>query len=158
MGHSRKPRKISRRITIDDVVYRYRVSPNDGFISLLVRLEGSKGQGLGVRFGYHDEWVPNSLGGHSSFGHRLILPCVVRVAIQEGLRRGWEPSATSPAWFGVPDGDNLSLADEWPRTRPRDDKARIGAVKSVSPEVSARLASLAESTGWARCTHGLEWR
>jgi len=40
---------------------------------------------------------------------------VVRLAILEGLRRGWDPSVTKPGLFRVHDGDALLPAEEWPR-------------------------------------------
>jgi hypothetical protein len=113
MGRSRKDSR--RRITIDGVVYRYHVSPDDGFISLIARPEGVRGQLLWVSFHYHDEMVPVGDGVSRSSGHRLILPRVVRLAIIEGLRRGWTPTASKPGLFRMHDGDSLLPADEWPR-------------------------------------------
>ncbi len=113
MGRSRKDSR--RRITIDGVVYRYRVSPDDGFIALIARPEGSRRQLLWVGFEYHDDWVPVGGGAFTSAGHRLILPCVVRLAILEGLRRGWNPTASRPGVFRMQDGDSLLPEDEWPR-------------------------------------------
>ena len=69
MGRSRKDSR--RRITIDGVVYRYRVSPDDGFIALIARPEGSRRQLLWVGFEYHDDWVPVGGGAFTSAGHRL---------------------------------------------------------------------------------------
>jgi hypothetical protein len=43
------------------------------------------------------------------------MPRVVRLAILDGLRRGWDPSVTKPALFRVYDGDNLLPDEEWPR-------------------------------------------
>lgn len=113
MGRSRKDSR--HRITIDGVAYRYTVSPDDGFVALIARPEGARGQRLWVKFGYHDDWVPAGDGVYRSAGHRLILPWVVRLAILEGLRRGWNPSVTEPGLFRVYDGDSLLPADEWPR-------------------------------------------
>lgn len=113
MGRSRKDSR--RRITVGGVVYRYTVSPGDGFVALTARPEDARGQRLWVKFGYHDDWVPAGEGIHRSAGHRLILPRVVRLAILEGLRRGWDPSSTRPPLFRVYDGDSLLPAEEWPR-------------------------------------------
>ena len=99
MGRSRKDSR--RRITIGGVVYRYTISPDDGFVALIARPEDVRGQRLWVKFSYHDDWVPVGGGAHRSAGHRLILPRVVRLAILDGLRRGWNPSATEPALFGL---------------------------------------------------------
>lgn len=113
VGRSRKDNR--RRITVDGVVYRYTVSPDDGFVALIARPENARGQRLWVKFGYHDDWVPEGPGIHRSVGHRLILPRVVRLAILDGLRRGWDPSVTKPGLFRVHDGDSLLPAGEWPR-------------------------------------------
>src|SRR5262245_28291492 len=113
MGRSRKDSR--RRITVDGVAYRYRIRPDDGFIALLVRPDGGPGQGLWVKFHYHDQWVPVGEGVHFSTGHRLVLPRVVRLAILEGLRLGWNPASTKPSLFRVYEGDSLLPADEWPR-------------------------------------------
>jgi len=113
VGRSRKDNR--RRITVDGVVYRYTVSPDDGFIALIARPENACGQRLWVKFGYHDEWLPAGEGAHRSAGHRLILPRVVRLAILDGIRRGWNPAATKPGLFRVHDGDSLLPPEEWPR-------------------------------------------
>jgi hypothetical protein len=113
VGRSRKDNR--RRITVEGTVYRYSISPNDGFIALIARPEGARGQRLWVKFGYYDEWVPVGDGAHRSTGHRLIVPRVARLAILDGLRRGWDPSVTKPGLFQVHDGDSLLSAEEWPR-------------------------------------------
>ena len=113
MGRSRKDNR--RRITVDGVVYRYTVSPDDGFVALIARPEDARGQRLWVAFHYHDAWVPDGDGAHWSAGHRLVLPRVVRLAILDGLRRGWNPAITKPGLFRVYDGDGLLPAAEWPR-------------------------------------------
>jgi hypothetical protein len=113
VGRSRNDNR--RRIVVDGVVYRYTISPDDGFVALIARPEGALGQRLWVKFGYHDEWVPAGEGAHRSVGHRLILPRVARLAILGGLRRGWDPSARKPGLFRVYDGDSLLPAEEWPR-------------------------------------------
>lgn len=113
VGRSRKDSR--RRITVDGVVYRYTVSPDDGFVALIARPDDACGQRLWVKFGYHDDWVPVGGDVHQSAGHRLILPRVVRLAILDGLRRGWNPAVTESGVFRVFDGDSLLPPDEWPR-------------------------------------------
>ena len=115
MARSRKDSR--RRITVDGRVYFWRVSPDDGIIALLVRADGNRGQWLWVKFSYDDEWVQQSNDMSLSVSHRLIVPKVVRLAILEGLRRGWNPAATKPPMFRLPEGDSLLPAEEWPRRR-----------------------------------------
>ena len=107
--------KIRRRLTVDGVVYRYCVSPDDGFIGLTVWAQMTKNQFLWVRFSYGESWVAVGNGIRSSTGHRLILPRVVRLAILEGVRRGWQPRATTPTIFRMFDGDELLRPEDWPR-------------------------------------------
>jgi hypothetical protein len=121
VGRSRKDSR--RRITIDGVVYRYTVRGDDGFIALIARPEDARGQRLWVTFGYHEDWVPVGAGVHGSAGHRLILPRVVRLAILDGLRRGWNPAATKPGLFRVFDGDSLLQPDE-AAVRPSGSRSR----------------------------------
>ena len=59
--------------------------------------------------------MPVGNGVHTSAGHRVILPRVVRLAILDGLRRGWDPAVTKPGVFRVHDGDSLLPPEEWPR-------------------------------------------
>jgi hypothetical protein len=115
VGRSRKDYR--RRITVDGVVYRYTIGPDDGFINLIARPENARGQRLWIKFGYHDDMVPVGDGASSSTGHRLILPRVVRLAILDGLRRGWNPLVTKPGLFKIFNGDSLLPPEEWPRFR-----------------------------------------
>src|SRR5262245_48925618 len=94
---------------VEGRVYHWRVVPDDGFLALLVRADGSAGQRLWAKFGYHD----------ATDGHRLVTPRAVRAAIVAGLRRGWDPAVTKPPLFRVYDGDALLPADQWLRTVPR---------------------------------------
>jgi hypothetical protein len=106
-GRSRKDSR--RRITVEGRVYHWRVAPDDGFVALLVRAEGSAGQRLWAKFHYHD----------AADGHRLVTPRAVRAAILAGLQRGWDPAITKPPLFRVYDGDALLPGDQWPRTAGR---------------------------------------
>jgi len=102
-GRSRKDSR--RRIVVEGRTYRWRVVPDDGFVALLVRAEGSVGQRLWAKFGYHDD----------ADGHRLVTPKAVRLAILAALDRGWNPAVTKPLLFRFYDGDSLMPAEEWPR-------------------------------------------
>jgi hypothetical protein len=110
-----KAKKDYRRITVEGVVYQYTISPNDGFISLIVRDEGMPKQKLDVAFEYDDQRV--NTGDDIIPSQRLILPHIVRLAILEGLRQGWNPSLSRPGIFQLKNGDNLLPAEEWPRSQ-----------------------------------------
>jgi hypothetical protein len=113
MGRSRKTSR--RQIAIDGRRYRWQVSPDDGFIALVVQAESGRGQRLWVSFHYGDDRVLLADGSSGSAGHRLILPQVVRLAILEGLRQGWDPMVAKPSLFRLFGCDNLLSADQWPR-------------------------------------------
>lgn len=117
MGRSRKHKR--RHITVNGRDYFWRVSPDDGFMALLVRANDRRGQWLWVKFSYDDEWESQGNGMSLSVSHRLIVPKVVRLAILEGLRRGWDPDATKPPIFRFHEGNSLLPADEWPRAKKR---------------------------------------
>ena len=115
MAVKRSRKKNRRRLAIDGVVYRYAVAGDDGFAALTARPEGSRGRPLWVKFAYHDDWVPTGPGSSWSAGHRVVTPRVVRLAVLDGLRRGWNPADAGPEPFRVYDGDGLLPPEEWPR-------------------------------------------
>jgi hypothetical protein len=120
-GRSRKDSR--RRITVDGSVYHWRVAPDDGFVALLVRADGSAGQRLWAKFRYHD----------AADGHRLVTPRVVRVAILAGLQRGWNPAVTVPPLLRVYDGDTLLPAEAGPRTVGRRKAEPVAAADRHAP-------------------------
>lgn len=82
-------RKGSRGITVDGVAYRWVVSPDDGYMVLVVQMCDQPGQRLEAFFKYRDITVP---GGHIVGQLCSIRPGVVRAVILAALQRGWQPS------------------------------------------------------------------
>ena len=58
MGRSRKDSR--RRITVDGVVYHYRVVGDDGFAALIARPEGSQGLILPTESGQRESGVDSN--------------------------------------------------------------------------------------------------
>ena len=75
----------SRTLTVDGVVYRWVVSPDSGFMVLVVELDGDSGQRLEATLCYRDDG-PGAASG-------AVTPAVVRRAIERALADGWVPSA-----------------------------------------------------------------
>jgi hypothetical protein len=81
-------KRNSRTIQIDDVEYRWAVSPDSGYMWLIVELAASPGQRIEASFDYHDEARPD---GHGSAQCRSISPGVVRTVVLHALASGWRP-------------------------------------------------------------------
>jgi hypothetical protein len=82
-------KKGSRLISIDGVTYRWVVSPDSGYMVLVVETSDEPGQRLEAVFDYHYQRV--ELGSCFIQG-RAISPGIVRQVIVIALNRGWLPS------------------------------------------------------------------
>lgn len=76
-------KKESRMLVTGDVRYRWVVSPDSGFMVLVVIDDESSGQKLEVQMDYDDLSMPQK--------HRQITPSLVLGCIEEALQRGWQP-------------------------------------------------------------------
>ena len=76
-------RKGSRTIRVEGVAYRWVVSPDDGYMRIVVELRDGPGQRLSVQIGYGLE--PSAGAG------RRITPALVRHVILAAPSRGWTP-------------------------------------------------------------------
>ena len=74
-------KKESRTLVTGDVRYRWVVSPDSGFMILVVIDDESSGQKLEVQMDYSD------LSEHQQ--HRQITPGFVVTCIEEALQKGW---------------------------------------------------------------------
>ena len=83
------PRRGSRLITVDAREYRWIVSPNDGWIEVVVERTDGPGRRLVARTGYHD--LTNEAGLNLAQQPK-ITPAFVRRAILAAIAAGWKPS------------------------------------------------------------------
>jgi len=82
------PKKRSRKITVNDVVYRYIVTGNDDYIDLILEQDGAQGQRMTVSFRYHST---TEKGTGRLIQRNQITPVVVKRTIHYGLENGWLP-------------------------------------------------------------------
>lgn len=86
-------KKGTRRISVDGQAYRWVVSPDDGYMVLVVELAENPGQRLIACFDYQDIFEPAGPGRWRIVGQRIsISPGVVRSVIEAALISGWRPS------------------------------------------------------------------
>ncbi|MEM6552909.1 MAG: hypothetical protein AAF750_12385 [Planctomycetota bacterium] len=72
------PKKGSRTLVVDDYKYRWAMSPDSGFMVLVVEAEHGAGQRVEAYFDYSEE---------------PITPAIVRTVIFEALRKNWDPES-----------------------------------------------------------------
>ena len=93
-------KKGTRLITIGGQDYRWIVSPNDGFITLVVELADNPGQALMAYFNYLDLYEPAGPGRLRIVGQRCsIRPGVVRAVVESALDSGWRPTVSGKPPF-----------------------------------------------------------
>jgi hypothetical protein len=68
-----RSQKGSRRITVNDVDYRWRATGDDGYISLSIWPLNNVGPYIQGNFGYHQTWSPNGDGSYSSLGDQIVI-------------------------------------------------------------------------------------
>jgi hypothetical protein len=88
-------KKGSRMIVVGEMRYRWRVSPDDGFIRIVVEKEEQQGQRLSVQIGYDDEPSPTGI----SVQKQTITPALIRQIILKATSLGWAPSRRGKALF-----------------------------------------------------------
>ena len=94
------PKKGTRRIAVAGQRYRWIVSPNDGFMTLVVELADCPGQCLTAYFNYNDIYEPAGSGRLSIVGQRYsINPGLVRAVVESALVSGWLPSKSAAQPF-----------------------------------------------------------
>lgn len=92
-------RKGSRTIRIDDAVYRWVVSPDSGYMVIVVECDDCDGQRLEANASY---------GSASKTDQTTrITPETVRRLIEWAVRNGWEPTCAGRPPFQVRDADAL---------------------------------------------------
>lgn len=96
-----RTKRERRQITVDGEVYGWVLSPDDGYMVLIVRLLNRPGQRLLAYLEYKDIWVEESPGIKRSTGHRVVTPRLVRKIILDAQTRGWEPATVKPPEFRI---------------------------------------------------------
>jgi hypothetical protein len=89
------PKKGTRRIHVDGHDYRWIVSPNDGWMDLVVERYRNPAQRLVVQisYGYRRDEDSNCCEFVDRTGKKVeITPALVERAIRSGLAEGWVPS------------------------------------------------------------------
>lgn len=106
-------KKGSRRITVDGVLYRWALSPDDGCMVLVAELAEGSGQRLEAFFQYHDLYEPAEAGALRIVGQRRsVSPGVVRKVILAALAGGWQPAQRGLRSFRMQDADQVVPLDE----------------------------------------------
>lgn len=102
------PKKGSRRVTVDGVVYRWRESHGHRSFELRVERFDDPGQLLFAPFAYlHLDPT------HGSHVYRPIMThSVLREVIERGLARGWTPERSGPP-FSLDLADTAALVSEY---------------------------------------------
>ena len=90
-------RRKTRLIHVGGADYRWVVSPDDGYMVLVVELATEPRSRLLLYTGYDDLRVPDlEKGGHSTFPETAITPGFVRAWIVYALAHGWAPARPGP--------------------------------------------------------------
>lgn len=96
-------RKGSRTITVNDVVFRWAVSPDSGYMVIVAESESHAGQRMEAHVGYHAERPDEK--------QARITPSVIRRAIELALHDGWQPDRAGLPPFRLRDADERVWGD-----------------------------------------------
>ncbi|MEH2356376.1 hypothetical protein [Nostoc sp.] len=87
------PKKGTRTISVDKTTYKWVVSPDSGYMWLIVEQKDTQGQRLIAGFKYHNTYVHDEAGNWRCFvQQRSISPSLVKSVILLALKRGWKPT------------------------------------------------------------------
>ena len=90
-------KKETRLIHVDGDDYRWVISPDDGYMVLVVEPARAPRGRLLVYTGYDDLIVPDlDAGGYTPFSGTAVTPGFVRSWIVYARAHGWEPAAPGP--------------------------------------------------------------
>ena len=82
------PRNESRAIHVEGRNYRWAVSPDSGYMNLVLQDGSGSGQRVLIQMDYEDV----ALEGHSLVQRRRVTPGFVRRCIREAAAFGWKPA------------------------------------------------------------------
>jgi hypothetical protein len=104
------PKKGTRRITVDNVSYRWGAYSKEPFVTVRVELVDEPGQQLIAKLSSHVSSSP-SLSDARGNESRAITPELVKRIIHVALDRGWQPGQRKPPEFALNDADALFPSD-----------------------------------------------
>jgi len=90
------PKKGLRKINVDNVIYVWNTTGNDGWISLSIIPMMQQNRLITATFDYHskvtDEWIsPNGYKGEALKQQIMITGYIVRQVISHAIKIGWDP-------------------------------------------------------------------
>lgn len=90
------PKKGFRPITVNDTLYKYKVTGEDGGIRFIIGLPSINGQVMIEWISYHSNYVSNFNAegitkSWSLYQRAIITPKTIREVILYGLDNGWKP-------------------------------------------------------------------
>ncbi|TPN86275.1 hypothetical protein [Aquimarina algicola] len=120
------PKKGFRSITVNDTVYKYNVTGEDGGIRFIIGLPDINGQVLIGYISYHSNYVLNFnkngiAASWSLYQRTIVTPKTIREVILYGLDNNWKPQEHLKQMFihDLDDKINLQLkkATEFPELK-----------------------------------------
>ena len=115
------PKKGFRKITVNDIMYQYKVTGEDYGINVLIGLPNINGQVLIVDFTYNYKWITNFYEedvrvSWSLEQKTIITPKIIRYTIFFALKNGWKPKEhLKPLFFRDIENDiELEIKKEMP--------------------------------------------
>lgn len=88
-------RKGSRTIRVGDTEYRWVVSPDDGFMRIVIETATEPGQRVSIQVGYGDKQGPLGV----TVPTERITPALIARLIREAPALGWTPAETGTELF-----------------------------------------------------------
>ena len=103
-------RRGSRLIHVDDVTYRWVISPDSGYMHLVVEAEGGRGQRLVVQMPYLDVYASET--GPATRQQTVVSPGVVRRCILRAISAGWDTNASAVPFTMGAAMEDLQIPDD----------------------------------------------
>ncbi len=97
-------KKGSRTIKVDEIIYRWVLSTDSGFMSIIAELDGGPGQRMEAQVSYRDQ------PGDSQ--QARVTPETVRRAINFAIGEGWTPNVVGLPPFRLIDADSKIWKDD----------------------------------------------
>lgn len=84
-------KKSSRRIVVNEVNYRWTISPSSDYVVLIAEFEGVKGRRLEVKIqtDINSFWI--NFPEVSDLNLKIVYPKEVAIIISTAIKQGWDP-------------------------------------------------------------------